>query len=714
MTDQTRARRSSLDNIVKPASVAIIGASGTRPDATGNQVIRNLRSGAFAGRIEVVNPAGGCIEGIDAVTRSGDVGPVDLAIIAVAPRSVVAALRGAHDAGAAAALVMSVGMDDAQLAELREFALGNEMLVHGPNCMGLINVTDDVMLWADEGNLTGLPRGPVAIVSQSGSGAIFVARSMSAAGFSNIVSTGTEAITSTADYIDYLVDDESTGVIGIIIETVGPAERFTEAVGRARAAGKPVVALKVGRSRAGALATIAHTGAMMAEDSIVSAYFASIGVPLVRDYDELAATLEVLAHLRERSFGDGRIAAITISGGQAALAADLADSLGASLAPLSDTTRSRLSAVLPGAGINNPLDAGGSETVDDGWYGDCLELLASDPAVDVVLVITDSQATLNDVEISYEDELVESAREVAARHRKPFVMASSSSVSLHVDRVSPPEHQFPAVRGIANALSAIVSATIALAPTPATQARPRGLPQEGEVMKLRAELSAASGQIDNLLGAQLLDSYGIATPPSVRTASIEEAVAWAGSAGYPVVLKIDSPDIPHRTEVEGVVVGIATPEELRTRWSAMFDRVRELRPDARVLGGELQAQLTGSIEAIIGAVSDPDLGSTVGVGMGGVLVELLRDTESTLAPASPDTARATLARTRLRQLLDGYRGINPVINDESLIDAFVRVSWLMHDLRGLITEFEANPVLVDARSGAVYAVDVLLVRGEAG
>ncbi|WP_426321831.1 acetate--CoA ligase family protein [Microbacterium sp. E-13] len=709
MTEQLRAHPISLAAVMKPASVAIIGASSSRSHSTGNQVIRNLRASGYPGRIVVINPAGGSIEGVDAVAAARSAGPVDLAVVAVGPRAVVAAVREAREAGARAALVMSVGMTAGDMLELATFARDSGMPVHGPNCMGLINVAGDVMLWADEGILAGLPAGPVALISQSGSGAIFVARSMTGVGFSHVVSTGSETCTTTADYIDHLVDDEATGVIGLIIESVGAPERFARAVARAREAGKPVVALKVGRSRAGALATVAHTGAMMSEDGVVAAYFDRIGVPLVKDYDALAASLELLAHHRDKSFGSARLAAITISGGQAALTADLADSAGVTLAPLSAETRVRLQEALPGAGVNNPLDAGGSESVEDGWYGRCLDLLAEDPTVDVLLVVTDSQASLNDVEISYEDDIVADARAAALRHAKPFVLASSSSLSIHPSRIVSTDDPFPHIRGIGNALTAIVSAAAALSPAPHEASRPPGLPQGGELEELRALVRASGGRIANDVGEDLLLAYGIETAQSLRTSSIEEAVDWADSVGYPVVLKIDSPDIHHRTDVGGVVVGIASAAALRTEWAEMFERLRKSTPDAALIGAEIQRQLPAGIEAIVGAVRDPGLGATVGVGLGGVLVELLRDAESVFAPASPGAVKEALGRTRLGRLLDGYRGINPIVDDGPLIDTVARVSWLMEDFRGLIAEFEANPVLIDPESGRAFAVDVLVV-----
>lgn len=704
MTD-TLDVRSSAQDVLAPRSVVVVGASATRPDATGNHVLRNLASTQFTGRLEVVNPSGGVIEGVVARTSILDVEPADLVVVAVAPRAVQGVLEGAHQAGVSTALVMSVGLDSDQLSAIAAFSRASGMRVHGPNCMGVINVSDAITLWADEGNLAGLIRGSVGLISQSGSGAIFVARSMSGVGFSHVVSTGNEVSMTTSDYIDFLVGDAETSVIGIIVESIGHADSFAAATRRARAAGKPVVALKVGRSRAGALATVAHTGAILTDDAIVAAFFDRIGVPLVKDYDELASTLEVLAHLQGRSLGDGRIAAVTISGGQCALTADLAADVGASLAEISEGTRARLAALLPGASINNPLDAGGSESAGELWYSGSLEALASDPAVDVVLAVIDSQASLNATEIDYEDEMIAEVHLAARRLDVPFVVASSSSLSIHPTRISAINDPFTVVRGIRNALVAIVAATTATADLEGSAERPADLPDAETVSAWRSELSRPGGGRD---ARGLLEVYGIPLAPSAVVQSVEDAVVWAEQVGYPIVLKIESPDVAHRSDIGGVALGIEDAMELQTAWDQVMSAVTFHRPDARVAGMQIQKQLSADIEAIVGAVDSP-VGATVGIGLGGVLVELLGDTAHALAPLTVERARQTLRSTRLYELLNGYRNIRPVIDATSLVDVVVRLSWLIADFHGVVAEVELNPVLIDPDSGQCSAADLLVV-----
>lgn len=704
-----------LDSMLSPKSITIVGASASRAWATGNQVIRNLRSAGFTGRIEVVNPSGGEIEGVESVASIDLIDPTDTAVVAVGAAGVLGALENVWNAGIRSAIVMSVGLERAALDAIGEFARETGMVVHGPNCMGVINVGASTMIWADEGILTDLPAGNVSLISQSGSGAIFVARSMVGVGFAHVISTGNETATTTADYLRFLAHHPATEVIGVIMESIHDSQGFAQAVAEVRAHGKAVVALKVGRSAAGAAATVAHTGAVLADDAIVTAFFERVGVPLVSDYDELGSSLELLAHLRGRSVGAGRTAAITISGGQAALAADLADVRKAPLANLAPQTIRVLEDALPGVQINNPLDAGGSTTAADDYFERSVDALAADPGVDVVMAIVDSQSTLTDIEIGYEDELVAEIRAAASRSAKPFVLASSSSLTLHPTRIPNPADPVAAVRGIGNAFTAIVAASTAQSSPDPSPVRPFDLPSESELEVFRARLTEAPGPVEHELGQQLLHAYGMPFVKTALAANVEDALRLVDDIGYPLVLKVDSKDIAHRSDVGGVVVGIDNSEALRAAWSRIMTSVTAARPDAHISGMELQEQLTGAVEAFVGAVSDANIGATVGVGLGGVWVELVKDAAHGLAPLSTSQAAEMLNRTKLATLLEGYRNLNPRIDPTGLIDVVARLSWMMADLAPHISECDFNPVLIDPQTGRAVLIDTLIVAaGGAG
>lgn len=698
-----------LNPLLAPQSITVIGASTSRNWATGNQVIRNLQNTGFSGHIQILNPAEGQIENIPVTTTTERLIPTDTAVIAVGPDAVMQALVSAHAAQIPSAIVMSVGLEQATITAIKDFSQETGMSIHGPNCMGIINVPSATTVWADEGILVDLPPGNVSLISQSGSGAIFVARSMSGVGFDHIISTGNEAALPTSDYLTYLAAQPSTEVIGIIVESIHDANEFAEAVHHVKAAGKPIVALKVGRSAAGAAATVAHTGALLADDAIVAAFFDRIGVPLVADYDELAASLELVSHAQGREFGMGRTGVLTISGGQAALAADLAEAKNAHLATFSKATTAALTAVLPGLQVQNPLDAGGSVHADDDYFEESLRLVSEDPNVDVVVAITDSQSTLTDIEIEYEDSLIEETKRVASRHAKPFLIASSSSLTLHPSRISHPDEPVAAVRGIGNAFTAIKAASLATAASKPSPKRPEGLPTVERVRELLASLPRNSGPIDQLLAEQILREYGIPFVRSSIATTKDEAIKQSQVIGYPLVLKVASADIAHRSDVGGVVTGISSQDELLAAWGQIEASVAEHQPKSKIVGMELQEQVHDALEAFVGAISDPHLGSIVAVGLGGVLVELIDDATHMLAPVGTSEARGEIEASRLGRLLSGYRNLHPVTTPDHLAEVLVKVSWLMADLGGRVSACDFNPVLVESGTGRITLVDSLII-----
>lgn len=700
----------SLASLLRPRSVTVVGASASRPDATGNQVLRNLRATGYDGRIEVLSPSAAVIEGIQSARSLAEIESTDTAIVAVRADAVPEVLNQLFDSGVGSALVMSVGMDTADLARMADDARDRGALVHGPNCMGLINVHDRITMWADEGILTSLPAGNVALISQSGSGAIFVARSTTGVGFSYVVSTGNETVLSTADYIAALAEDDATDVIGIIIESVQDPGELARAVSLAHAAGKSVVALKVGMSAAGALATIAHTGALLGDNAVARAYFNRIGVPLVEDYDELAASLDLLSRAGKRPFGQARLAVATISGGQAALAGDIADAARVPFAAFAPMTVLALEQLHPGATINNPVDAGASSAADEDAWLESLRTIAADPGVDVVMAVLDAQSALSDAEIAYEDELHRDLLQLAEETDKPVVMASSSSLSIHVSRTPQQGSPLPVLRGIRNAMIAVSTAAAAteqrVVPMPA---RPADLPDNAELQSLRGRIGELEGPLSSGLVKELLNAYGIRTVRSAFVVSAQEAVEWATDVGGQVVLKADSGDVPHRSDIGAVLVGLDGEQGIREAWATISDRVGAHFPDLRIRGMEIQEFLPGAIEAFTGSKRDESFGAAVGVGLGGVLVELLGDVAHELAPISVADSETMLMQTRLGQLLSGYRNLFPEVESTDLARVVSRLSWLASDLVDVVAESDLNPVLIDSSSGLVTVVDALIV-----
>ena len=708
----TLASTSQLDSLFMPQHVAVIGASAKRDDAGGNQAIRNLQTSGFDGAISVVNPAGGTIEGLIAHTAIAELvdRQVDVALVALPARAVLQALRELDSIGCPAAVVPSAGLSPDDIASIREFSASSGMLVHGPNCMGLINMSERIPLWIDEGILMDLPTGDISLITQSGSAAIFVARSAAPSGFSKIISTGNELGTTTADYISWLAQDPQTAVIGVVIESIHDADAFSTAVQLARTAGKPVVALKVGRTALGGLATTAHTGAVLSRDAAYTSLFEAIDVPLVDDYDELASTLQCLSVLGDRAVAGTRVGVVTISGGQAAMTADLADELGVALPQFEGATQSVLEGLLPDMPVHNPLDAGGSVVAGDDAYDKSLLALAADDDIDAVLVVLDAQQTLSMAELEFEDTYVSAVRAAAAQNpNRPFVIASSSSVSIHERTLELAGPDIPVIRGIRNALVALRGAAANTATIVRPPYRQGDLPSTATVADLRHRILQADS-ITSTLRDEVLAAYGIPTVTSGTVASADEAIEWTRTHRFPLVLKIASPDIAHRSDVGGVVLDIRTEAELLRAAEQILANVRLEAPSARVAGFEVQEQVGDAFEAFAGYVADPRLGATIGLGMGGTLVELIGDAAEALAPIDPMRAARLLSTTRLGTLLTGYRNLAPDTSGEPFTELVSRLSWLAYDLGDLVNEADLNPVLIEHGSGRVVVVDSLLVK----
>ena len=706
---------SQLDSLFTPRHVAVIGASAKRDDAGGNQAIRNLQSSGFDGMISVVNPSGGTIEELTAHTAIARLvdRQVDVALVALPARAVLQALRELDSIGCPAAVVPSAGLSPEDNASIREFTASSGMLVHGPNCMGLINVSGRIPLWIDEGILMDLPRGDISLITQSGSAAIFVARSAAPSGFSKIISTGNELGTTTADYISWLAEDPQTAVIGLVIESIHDAEAFSAAVRMARSARKPVVALKVGRTALGGLATTAHTGAVLSRDAAYTSLFEALDVPLVEDYDELATTLQCLSVLGDRTVAGTGVGVVTISGGQAAMTADLADELGVALPQFADATQCVLEGLLPDIPVHNPLDAGGSVVAGDDAYDKSLLALAADDGIDAVLVVLDAQQTLSMAELEFEDGYVSAVRAAATQHpNRPFVIASSSSVSIHERTLELAGQDIPVVRGIRNALVALRGAAANAAAIVAAPHRRGDLPSVTTVTGLRKRILQAE-DLPPALRDEVLAAYGIPIIASGTVASAGEAVEWARAHRFPIVLKIASPDIAHRSDVGGVVLDIRTEADLLRAAERILANVRLETPSARIAGFEVQEQVGDAFEAFVGYVADPRLGATIGLGMGGTLVELIGDAAGALAPIDPTRAARLLSTTRLGRLLGGYRKLAPETSGEPFTELVSRLSWLAYDLGDLVHEADLNPVLIEHGSGRVVVVDSLLVKSAA-
>ncbi len=699
----------NVEPLLRPKTVAVIGASATR-QTQGNGVIRNLRLVGYPGQIIPVHPTAPEIDGLAAVSAISRLpAGTDTAVVAIPASAVPGVLVELDQAGVRSAVVFSNGFSPEDEAAYRRLAAASTMVVHGPNCMGLINLTDPLRLYPSTVTDKVTP-GRVALIAQSGSAAISLMNS-TAAGLSKVVTMGSEWQVTAPDYMRWLAADDATTVIGVVLESIKDPAAFAAAASRIRAAGKSLVVLKVGRSEVGAAAVKAHTGALISPSDAYDCFFAACGIPTARDYDELIATVECFAACRARPRG-GRVGIIGISGGETALACDIAADQGLTLAQWSPATEERIRTALPGAAGVNPLDLGATPNHTVQQDDTAIAAILEDPEVDQLLVIQDCQATLTPtMRGNYTPRILSYGRH-AAESDKPLVMVSPTAENTHPEIVAAmADHGVAVLRGLRPGIVALRNLGMLGTPPAAGW---RWAPELAQAASFDAEIAASGGVLPSVLCHRILDAYGIPLVRSALVGSVAEAVDAAEQIGFPLVAKIASPDVPHRSEVGGIALGIANTGALRAALERMRHSVLDARPGARIDGFELQEELAGCVEAAIGFIAAPPFGALVIVGTGGVLVELEDDRSVGLSPLSLGEALKMIGRTRLGRRIAGYRKLLPPTEPAGLADLLVRFSALAAAHCGAIAACDLNPVLIRKGSGEVRVADILMVAEDDG
>ncbi len=699
-----------MEALLRPRTLAVIGVSPNR-ETLGNVALNNLAIYKFPGRVIPVHATAPEIAGVPAVASIEDLPEgVDSVLASVPAGSVADVIRRLDKRRIPGAIVNTAGFSSDEERELR--ALVHEtsnVLVHGPNCMGLINLTDGVTPYT--GAITSRVRpGPVALIAQSGSAAISLINSC-AAGFSKIVTIGSEFRVTAADYLDWFAADPSTTVVAMVLESVQDAGRFAAAAERVRAAGKSIVILKVGRTDIGARATLAHTGALIRNHDAFVAFARRCGIPLVGDYEEMVGTIETFAAGQPRPRG-GRVSLIGISGGETALACDLATELGVPLAELAETTCADVRQLLPGLPGSNPIDIGGAVGRDPKAVPVAMQTILSDPATEIGMVVQDMQASLPDRSQRNYTANLQNVVALAAHCKaigKPLMIVSPTGETLSprlIEVVA--DTGLPVVRGLRAGLVAARSLATWSAHRPALS----GVSSlTAEQAALKAEIASHNGPLPAALANRLLAAYGIPLVKAAVAQSSADAMRLAPSVGYPMVVKVVSRDVPHRSDVGAVQLGIADAVGLQAALELIERNVRTALPTARIDGYELQEQLVDCAQAMVGYQAAPPYGALVIVGTGGVMVELEADKALDLAPVTAAEAATMIGSTRLGAALSGYRNLAPKTEIAPLADAVTRLSALAADFCDVIAECDLNPVMVRRGSGEVRVVDALFVAG---
>lgn len=699
----------TLNSLLNPSSVAIVGAS-PRAGALGQRVLDNLMRGGYEGRIYPIHPgesqlAGlACHASLDALPE-----PPECVAIALGADKVLPILEQAAARGAKAAVVFASGFAEtgAQGEHLQralaDFCRSSGMKVCGPNVLGVRNLHRRFALYSAPLSADA-PRGGVSIAAHSGSACIALSGT-GRFGLSHVISMGNSVGLDVEDYLDYFVDDPSTRLACLFLETVRRPDRLAAAAARMRAAGKPVVVLKVGRTAMGAAASAAHTGSLASSHTAASEFFRHAGIVVVDDLDELVEACTLFDTLRKPPANDG-LGVINISGGEVALTCDLGQELGLHLPPLGTATTEALSAVLPAfATPANPLDATSAALSDPQVYQRSMRALLDDPAIGLVAVSQDCPSGLSDGAAHGYSKLAQSAAEVARTATKPMVFYSNVAGPLHPVTIEPLRGtQVPVLQGARPALVAIRSYLDWHRWTPAPAAQAPGVQAQPA---WRTRLADGTPLSENE-AKRFLQDHGVRTTRETPAATAEAAVRAAQEIGFPVVLKVDSADIAHKSDVGGVALSLNDAAAVAQAFDRVLHNVRQHRPDAKVDGVVVQEMVLGGIELIVGSAQHRPFGPGIVVGAGGVLVELMNDSAFALAPVSAAQARQLVGRTRASRLLDGYRGAPPA--DRHALEAVVvRVSDIAQAYADVIEAIELNPVAVLREGQGACALDALIV-----
>ncbi|HEX7501971.1 MAG TPA: bifunctional acetate--CoA ligase family protein/GNAT family N-acetyltransferase [Acidobacteriota bacterium] len=698
-----------LENIFNPQRIALIGVTAN-PKSVGGKVLSNLVGSGFRGVVYPVNPdfeavmGIPCFAGLQQLPR-----PVDVGVICAPAARVPALVRECGEAGIPGVVIVSAGfretgpegqaLESEVLAAARRF---DGMRVLGPNCLGVI-VPGRQLNMSFAG---AMPKsGHIAFISQSGAlcAAVLDWAIEENIGFSCVASIGNALDVDFGDLIDYLGEDEKTRSIILYIESIGQARKFMTAA-RAFARGKPIVAYKAGRFPESAQVAASHTGALAAEDAIYDAAFQRAGLARVLDIGEIFDCAELIG--RQKIPLGPRLAVVTNAGGPGVMAVDALIASSGVLASLTADTLARLDEILPPCWSGgNPVDVLGDARSKR--LAKAVEIVLQDPGADAVLVIVTPQAMTNPTAMA---QALAQLKDLSA---KPVLAAWLGGRSMGEGRRLLAEAGIASYRTPEQAVRAFMTLVAYSRNLASLYETPMDIPLAftPDRRKLHAEFKELAGGEKRVLSEgdskRLLEAYGIPTALPQTASSAEAAAALAATIGFPVVLKVLSPDITHKSDVGGVVLDLGSAAEVRQAFAAIRERARRKNPAARLDGVTVQPMVhdPNGVELILGIKKDPVFGTVVLAGMGGTNAELFADRSLGFPPLNERLARRMLESLKIWPLLNGYRG-RPAVNLDRLLEVLIRFSYFAADYPE-IAELDINPLL--ATPERVIALDARLV-----
>ena len=681
-----------ISTILSARSVAIVGAS-ERARWPGI-IYSNLRECGYGGKVYPVNPRYREIWGVKCHPRLDAVGePVDHAVIIVPAASVLDVIADGVKAGVKSATVYAAGIGDGETAEaqdrgrrLAEICAQSGLIVAGPNCMGAMSWREKLFLYPNR-DVANLAPGAVGVVFQSGGTLGYWVQSSGARGirFSYAISSGNELSVDLADYLNFLIEDAETRIIALFIESIRRGDAFKAAAARALRAGKPILAVKSGRSERSRASALSHTGAIAGDWAAFGAMCERFGIVQCPTLDDL--TESVLAFTQPHLAKGPGIGFVTTSGGSVNLLYDYAEDLGAVFPEFAPETVARIRPEIAGhIAIRNPLDCGIPSGVETQAMF-CRAVL-DDPNIDMIAFASRAGRV--------GPEEAAPLKALAAGTEKPVIAFERMRYPLPAGAV---EYQddlgIPHLQGLPETLRALGALAFYGA-------------RAGKTPRTPPEPAGDAAGLERPAFEELLEAKGVNLPKSALVPSATEAAGAAAGIGFPVALKVVAPAYSHKTEIGGVLLGLGTAQAVAEGAAALEARVRAVDAEAAITGYLVQEMVSG-VEIIVGCRDDAIFGPVVVLGAGGVHVELIGDASLRLLPVDANDVRAMIGEIKAAELLAGFRG-QAAADTEALIRAVVGLGEIYLDHRHLLADLEVNPLIVRPKGGGVAAVDVRPVR----
>lgn len=686
----------SMHSLLNPKAIAVVGAS--QQPGRGTSVVANLRAGGFQGGIFAVNPRYQDVLGFPCYPSVNELPPdADCLVIAIPAAAACGVLEQAFARGIRAAIVLSAGFDDGQAARLRTLARQG-MSLCGPNCFGLINAKSGAVAFNGVVPKT-LHRGPAALVSQSGSlgnfafGPLMRDRQL---GFSYFVSCGNQLGTTVEDYVEYFADDPDVHVIAAIVEDLKNPQKLVRVAADAHSRGKSLVFFQVGRSAAGQVMIRSHTGALAGDAEIMAAFLRRCGIVQAASYDEFVETIALFAHVPPDDSLRPEVVLLSGSGGGAALAADQLDAAGLKLAALHASTAEHIKSVLPELDeVTNPIDVTGAVFYDPTIMMRLLEAVMQDPGKPLIAVALNATPAPHDrmrrIAHAVADAARTSGRPIVAYQVSPLGPLDGEIASvLQAARV-------PLLMGAASALGAL-----------------RHLPRRQELLarpptSVATQPAAKPAAWDFMPTRQALIDVGVTIVDAALVSSADEAVAALRRFGGPVALKAEAPGLLHKSDLGCVRLDCATEADVIEAHRAIIANAQQA--GFRNVGALVQPMTSGVAEAYAGIIQDPLYGPAVVFGLGGIFVEILKDSVIEMAPLSLDDAHSMIHRIKAAPLLLGARG-RPRADVDALAKLLVQLGRFAVAHAGQFRALDLNPIIVRAEGKGVVAVDIAVDTGE--